>query len=92
MQNLLKSDGNKSTHVRGDNRNNLFVTEPNLATRVVTVGAVTYVGVAAMGTASSAAEWQIQKVDSTTGTIVTWADGNDNYDNVFDDYASLTYS
>jgi hypothetical protein len=92
MQNILKSDGNISSHARGDNRNNLFTTEPTLATRTVTVGSVTYVGIAAIGTATSAAEWQIQKVDASSGVIVTWADGNAYYDNVWDNYASLTYS
>ncbi len=34
---------------------------------------VTYVGSAAIGSATSAAVWQIQKIDETTGMAITWA-------------------
>ena len=57
-----------------------------------TTSNVTYVGKATSGTATSAASWQIQKVDETTGVIVTWADGDDNFDNIWDNRASLSYS
>ena len=53
---------------------------------------VTYLGKAAPGTATSTAAWQISKVDTTSGTVITWADSDDNYDNVWDDRASLSYS
>lgn len=59
-----------------------------------TVG-ITYVGKATIGTATSSALWQIRKIDET-GTpvtmVVTWADGNANYDNVWDNRLSLSYS
>lgn len=55
---------------------------------------VTYVGKAAIGTASSSPSWQIMKMDET-GTpvtlITTWADGNDLFDNIWDNRTSLTY-
>lgn len=35
---------------------------------------VTYVGKAAIGSATSSAVWQIQKIDETTGMSITWAD------------------
>ena len=75
-----------------DQVNNLEVTHPALAVRIVTVGSITYVGQAPVGTATSVALWQMQKIDNTSGVVVTWADGNDAYDNVWDDYATLTYS
>lgn len=34
---------------------------------------VTYVGKAAIGSATSASVWQIQKIDETTGMSITWA-------------------
>lgn len=34
---------------------------------------VTYVGKAAIGSATSSAVWQIQKIDETTGLSITWA-------------------
>lgn len=60
----------------------------------VTTSNVTYVGVATIGTATSAASWQIKKIDES-GTpetlVITWADSDDSYDNVWDDRASLSY-
>jgi len=53
---------------------------------------VTYIGKAVPGTATSAASWQIQKMDTTTGTVITWADGNGSSDNIWDNRTSLTYS
>lgn len=64
----------------------------NLAVKIVESGTTTYVGKAAIGSATSSAVWQVQKIDESSGTIVTWADGNDEFDNVFDNYASLSYS
>ena len=51
---------------------------------------VTYVGVAARGTATSAAAWKIFKLDTTSGLSKKWASGA--YDQVWDNRASLTYS
>lgn len=53
---------------------------------------VTYVGKAAIASATSAAVWHIFKIDETSGTVITWADGDANYDNVWDNRASLSYS
>lgn len=52
-----------------------------------------YICLAKPGSLSSAAVWQVQKVvTSGTTQTITWADGNDNFDNVADNYATLTYS
>jgi hypothetical protein len=53
---------------------------------------ITYVGEAVIGTATSSATWRIKKLNSTSGLIITWADGNDSFDNVWDNRASLSYS
>lgn len=55
---------------------------------------VTYVGKAKLGTAQASALWQIFKITESGSTIttITWADGNSNFDNVWNDRASLTYS
>lgn len=58
----------------------------------VTTGGVVYVGYADPGTATSAASWRIKKIDTSNYPITTWADGNSNFDNVYDNRASLTYS
>lgn len=62
------------------------------ATRVDEASAtVTYVGEAAAGSATSGAVWLIKKIDETSGIVITFADGNTNYDNVWDNRAALTY-
>lgn len=53
-----------------------------------------YSGRAPMGSAKSAAVWQIRKYTYSTGNLVDiqWADGDSNYDNIWNNRASLTYS
>ena len=50
-----------------------------------------YIGKAVIGTATSAASWQVQRITQADTTIV-WADGNASFDNIWDNYASLSYS
>lgn len=64
----------------------------NYATEIRTVGALTYIGNAVIGSATSDDVWQIKRLDTTSGLTKKWADGNENFDNIFDDYASLSYS
>jgi hypothetical protein len=60
--------------------------------KTTTVG-TTYVGYAAVASANSSAVWQIFKmVDSLGDLTITYADGNSDFDNVWNDRASLTYS
>ena len=53
---------------------------------------ILYLGEAAAGSATSAAAWRIAKIDTTTQVAITWADGNTNFDNVWNDRAGLSYS
>jgi hypothetical protein len=53
---------------------------------------ITYVGQANPGSITSTANWQIKRLDSTTGLVVEWADGNSNFDNIWDNRAALSYS
>jgi len=57
-----------------------------------TTANVTYVGKAAIASATSAGVWQVMKVDESTGTVITWADGDSSFDNIWDNRASLSYS
>lgn len=57
-----------------------------------TTANTTYIGKAAIGSATSSAVWQIAKLDTTSGIIKTWADGDANFDNIWDNIASLSYS
>lgn len=57
---------------------------------------VTYVGVAAVGAASTANVWQMKKIVEAGGSlgdlIITWADGNGSFDNNWAGRATATYS
>lgn len=64
-------------------------------TRVdVASSTVTYVGKAVPGTATSAPAWQVQRLttNSEGDLVVEWADGNVEFDNVWDDRAALSYA
>jgi hypothetical protein len=57
--------------------------------KVVSDGAVTYVGCAAPGTAQATAKWQVFKIDTSSGTVLTYADDNSNFDNTVTDMSAL---
>jgi hypothetical protein len=56
-------------------------------------GGVTYVGKAEIGSSESDPVWRILRLtESGQNTDVQYADGDDNFDNVWADRASLSYS
>lgn len=59
--------------------------------RLETSGTTTYIGKAVPGTATSSALWQIAKMDTSTGTVVTWA-GSAAFNQIWDNRAGLTYT
>jgi hypothetical protein len=63
-----------------------------LAVRIDEQAPVTYIGEATVGSATSGAVWRIRKIDASSGTVITWADGDTDFNNVWDDRASLTYN
>ena len=70
-------------------------TEQPLITRVdeASVASVTFVGEAAPNSASSEAVWRIQKIDETgEETVITYADGNSLFDNIWDNRTTLEYA
>ena len=52
---------------------------------------IAYVGDAAIASSTAAPVWRIKRLDTTSGIIIQWADGNQHFDNVWDNRASLTY-
>ena len=62
------------------------------AIKVTVSGDVTYVGKAIVGTAQATAKWQAQKIDETSGTVITWADGDADFNNLATDLTALSYS
>lgn len=64
---------------------------PDTATKVVISGTDIYVGKAPIGSATSSAVWQVKKIDTASDIIIKWA-GSGAFNQVFDNYASLTYA
>jgi len=54
---------------------------------------ITYIGEAAIGSNTASAVWRIKKLDESGNPelIIKWADGNSNFDNIWDNRTSLTY-
>jgi hypothetical protein len=52
-------------------------------------GTTLYVCKAHAGAASSAPVWQIQKVDTASGVVIQWCNGNDKYTNTATDLATV---
>jgi|SRR3990172_2730626 len=64
----------------------------SMAIKITEVGDVTYIALAAPGTAQATAKWQVRKLDQTTGIIITFAGGTANFDQVATDLTTLSYS
>lgn len=57
------------------------------------LGNVVYFGQARLAANTGDAVWQIRRITTVGGlTTIEWADGNDRYDNVWNNRASLSYS
>lgn len=68
------------------------LTAGNYSLRLVTSGVYTYIGVADPGSSEGSAVWQVKRMDETSGLIILFADGDDSFDNIWSNYASLSYS
>jgi hypothetical protein len=60
-------------------------------------GLTTYVAFAEPGTSAAAAKWQAKKIVQSAAAdpmniTTTWADGNNDFDNVATDLTTLTYA
>ena len=59
-------------------------------------GLVQYIGEADPGTATTEAKWRIKKkvvtIAGDTTEVITWANGRNKFENVWDNYATFTYS
>jgi len=61
--------------------------------QVDTVGNTNYLGYATAGSVTSGAVWAIKRVVETgNNVVITWADGTKDFDNIWDNRTSLTYS
>jgi hypothetical protein len=64
-----------------------------LAKKITISGTTTYVASGPIGVSQNLPVWQAKKI-STSGadTIITWADGDSNFDNLATDLTALSYS
>lgn len=69
-----------------------FMDFVDYAFKITEDGTNTYVAYANPGTAQSSAAWKAFKMDTSSGLVITWADGNDNFDNIATDLTALDYS
>ena len=61
------------------------------AIKITEVGSVTYIADAPVGSSQASAVWRAQKLDETSGLVITWAD-NGNYTQIATDLTALSYS
>lgn len=67
-------------------------TAAGYAVILVVDGTIMYVAKANPGSSASDPVWQVIKVDETSGMIITFADGDDAFNNLATDLPSLVYS
>jgi hypothetical protein len=60
--------------------------------KVTESGTTTYIATAVPGASQSDPVWRAMKINESSGVVITYADGNPNYDNVATNLSSLTYS
>ena len=79
--------------VEYDGTNAIRKTSSLVATKITESGSYTYIAKAPIGTAQATAAWQVMRVEEgASDTIITWADGNGNFDNVATDLTALSFS
>jgi hypothetical protein len=61
------------------------------ALRMATSGNYDYIGEASIGSSTASAVWRVKRVDNTSGVVILWA-GSGTFNQVWDNYASLTYA
>lgn len=64
----------------------------SMALKLTTGTNVVYLAIAAPGSNQSSAVWQARKIDTSSGVVITWADGDASFDNVATDLTALSYS
>lgn len=63
-----------------------------MAIKKTVSGTTTFLALALPGTAESSTTWMALKMDESSGLRITYADGNDSFDNAATDLTALTYS
>lgn len=53
---------------------------------------ITYIGYSRPGTGTDENKWRIKRLDESDGIVILWADGDSEFDNIWDNRTSLNYS
>lgn len=89
------TDGSVNRQLRTNSQGNLITESSQAVYAVLTdeVGSTIYVGEALPGTGLGTAAWRIKRIVDNSGDLTTtWADGDANFDNVWNNRLSLSYS
>jgi hypothetical protein len=89
VQVVTRPDGNSALAV---DANGSTIKQTDYAVIVDDSNNYLLIGKAIPGSDTTAAVWQIKKVDTTNGAIVTWASGNSVFNKVWNDRSGYTYS
>jgi hypothetical protein len=60
--------------------------------RIAETEEYTYVGKAVVGALETDSEWQIKRLDESSGLIILFANGNSDFENKWSEYSTLLYS
>ena len=66
----------------------------NWAKKITVSGDYTYIAIAPLGTSQATDKWQVKRIDTSVSgdTVFTWADGDDEFNQVATDLTVLSYS
>lgn len=82
-----------ATPVNSKNAIDVYAVDQEQMVKIEDLGTTAYFGYAPIGSSGASAVWRIKRLSTSGGVdTVTWADGNTNYDNVWDNRAILSYS
>lgn len=66
---------------------------PAYSLKTETVGSITYIGQAAVGTPTSAPKWRIRRITDSGGNLtIEYVDGKTAWNSTWDDRVSYSYS
>lgn len=85
--------GESHTHLgeQDDGSGAFRVVDGDLTIRMEEVYPITYIAQAKAGTATNEAKWQCMKIDETSGLVITFADGDEHFNNLATNLSSLSY-
>lgn len=87
-------DGSNAIAIKVNSSGELIISEDSLiiGKEIRLSGSYIFIGVSKTSTDTSGATWKIKRLDTTNTLTTKWADGNQDYDNVFDNYLTISYS